>query len=467
MVCLTEETTRRRRRKPVHSADAARPAGSGKPVARRTRRRKTVSSGKKRVTSQRAAAASVKQPVRRRRTVRKKKRTNLLENPIFQTNGLLGDHGKKWDAPLVVITLMLLFCGWVSLMSASYPDAYYDASKSVMFYAVRQLIYAIVGIVAMLAIAAFDYHRYHALGKGLYVLSIVTLIGVLTPLGTTINNARRWLFGFQPSELAKLAIILTFASFVSLHPERIRTLRGLIPYALAYGAVAGLLCMEPHLSATIIILVVAVAILFVGGMRIWYFLPVGIIGAIGSVVAYTTMTHVHTRVSAWLHPFDFAQSKGFQAVQSLIAIGSGGLFGRGLGQSRQKFLFLPEPMNDFIFSVVCEELGYVGALLFLIMFLYFISRGFLIAYRAPDRFGSLIAVGITTQLGFQILMNLCVVSGIFPVTGVSLPFFSYGGTALVMQLIEVGILLNISRHIPPSRRAEQQLRAAGKRRNLR
>lgn len=413
-----------------------------------------------------ATTAPTKQPVRRR-TTRRKKRTNLLENPIFQANGLLGDRGRKWDAPLLVITLMLLFCGWVSLMSASFPDAYYDASKGVMYYAIRQLIYAVVGIIAMLSLSAFDYHRYHALGKLLYGASILTLLLVLTPLGTTINKAQRWIWGFQPSELAKLAIILTFASFVSLHPERIRTLRGLLPYATAYGLVAVLLCLEPHLSATIIILVVAVAILFVGGMRLWYFVPVGIIGGIGSVVAYFTMTHVHTRVSAWLHPFDFAQTKGFQAVQSLIAIGSGGLFGRGLGQSRQKFLFLPEPMNDFIFSVVCEELGYVGAMLFLIMFLYFIYRGFLIAYRAPDRFGSLIAVGITTQLGFQILMNLCVISGIFPVTGVSLPFFSFGGTALVMQLIEVGILLNISRHIPPSRKAEQQLRAAGKRRGLR
>ena len=467
MVCLAEETTWRRKRKPMRS-DARHPAGveKRKTAVRKKRRRKPAENGNKRAAAPTATGTPVRQTARRR-PARRKSRNSLLGFSLLEPSEWLNDRGKKWDWPLVTITAMLLVCGLVSLMSASYPDAMYDASKSTLYYLIRQSMYAAVGIILMLAVANFDYHRYHALGKFLYAVSVLGLFLVLTPLGTTINKARRWIWGFQPSELAKLAIILTFASFVSLKPERIRTLRGLVSYAIAYGVIAGFLAAEPHMSATIIILVVAVAILFVGGMHLWYFVPVGILGAAGSLVAYFTMTHVQTRVSAWLHPFDYAQGKGFQAVQSLIAIGSGGLFGRGLGQSRQKFLFLPEPMNDFIFSVVCEELGFIGAILFMAMFAYFIYRGFLIARRAPDRFGCLIAVGITTQMSFQVLMNLCVVTGIFPVTGASLPFFSFGGTALIMQLVEVGILLNISKHIPPSRRAEQQMRAAGKRRGLR
>ena len=467
MVWLTEDTRRRRKRSPTR-AQASRAAGTRteKQTVRKKRRRKLADSGTEQIRRRTTNGVPMRRTMRRR-PIYWKKLSELMERPIFQAHGLLSDYKGKWDWSLFVITIALLFCGLVSLMSASYPDAYYDASKGTLYYFIRQLIYAVIGIIMMLCTSAYDYHRYHVAGRMLYVISVVALFAVLTPFGTTINQSRRWIMGFQPSELAKLAVILMFASGVSAHPERIRTLRGLLPYAGVYAIIAIFLAAEPHMSAAIIILIIAVAILFVGGMRLWYFIPVGAVGGIIGTIAFLTMTHVQTRVSAWLHPFDFAQTKGFQAVQSLIAIGSGGLFGRGLGQSRQKFLFLPEPMNDFIFSVVCEELGFIGAILILIMFLYFIYRGFLLACRAPDRFGSLIAVGITTQLGFQILMNLCVVSGIFPVTGVSLPFFSFGGTALVMQLFEVGILLNISRHIPPSRREERQLRAAGKRRGLR
>jgi cell division protein FtsW len=200
------------------------------------------------------------------------------------------------------------------------------------------------------------------------------------------------------------------------------------------------------------LIVIGISILFIGGMRLWYFIPVGVLGVAGSIAAYITMPHVRSRLKVFLDPFSASQGAGWQASQSLIAIGSGGLFGLGLGDSRQKFMYLPEPMNDFIFSVVCEELGFIGAALILIMFAYFVYRGYSIAFRAEDRFGCLMAVGITTHFAFQILLNLMVISGLFPVTGVSLPLFSYGGTALVLQLIEIGILLNISRHIPLSRK---------------
>lgn len=406
-------------------------------ISQPVKRSATSAAVRKRTTT---ATQTARRPVRRRR-------------PSTWSYGLLSDYKRKWDTPLFMVTLMLLGCGLIALMSASYPTGYYSTDgKGPMFYILHQGGFAILGVVMMLFLSAFDYHRYHVLGKGLYLVSVIALILVLTPLGSSLNGSRRWLFGFQPSEFAKLAVILTFSSFISLNPRRIQKIRGLIPYGLALCVLIFLLALEPHMSASMILVVIGVSILFVGGMHIWYFIPVGIIGFVGGIGAYMTMPHVQSRLQVFLDPFSASQGTGWQASQSLIAIGSGGLFGLGLGDSRQKFMYLPEPMNDFIFSVVCEELGFIGATLILIMFAYFIYRGYSIAFRAEDRFGCLMAVGITTHFAFQILLNLMVVSGLFPVTGVSLPLFSYGGTALVMQLVEIGILLNISRHIPPSRK---------------
>lgn len=410
---------------------------------------RTTAQGQQRRT---AHPSAVRQPqaTQKRQTVQR--RPVKRKGSSIWRSGLLGDIRLKFDTPLLMITLMLLGSGLIALMSASYPTGYYNNSDNgPLFYISRQSFAAVLGLIAMFFVSAFDYHRYHVLGKGLYLLSAIFLVLVLTPLGQTHNNATRWIFGFQPSELAKLAIILTFSSFVSVRPEKIRSVRGLLPYIAAMSVYIFLLYKEPHMSAALIIVVIGFSILFIGGMRLWYFIPIGVIGVIGGIFSYFTLNHIQERINIFLNPFLDAQNTGYQAVQSLIAIGSGGLFGLGLGQSRQKFMYLPEPMNDFIFSVICEELGFIGASLFLVMFAYFIYRGYSIARRAEDRFGALLAVGITTQFAFQILLNLAVVSGLFPVTGVSLPLFSYGGTALVMQLLEIGILLNISRHIPPSR----------------
>ncbi|MDO5548199.1 MAG: putative peptidoglycan glycosyltransferase FtsW [Eubacteriales bacterium] len=406
-------------------------------------------------TGTKAASRTASTAVRRRSAAAPQtaRRPAQRKQPSTWSYGLLSDYKRKWDTPLFMVTLMLLGCGLIALMSASYPTGYYSTDgKGPMFYILHQGGFALLGVLLMLFLSAFDYHRYHVLGKGLYLASVIALILVLTPLGSSLNGSQRWLFGFQPSEFAKLAVILTFSSFVSLNPRRIQKIRGLVPYGLALCLLILLLAMEPHMSASLILVVIGVSILFVGGMQIWYFIPVGVLGFVGGVGAYLTMPHVQKRLQVFLDPFSASQGDGWQASQSLIAIGSGGLFGLGLGDSRQKFMYLPEPMNDFIFSVVCEELGFIGATLILIMFAYFIYRGYSIAFRAEDRFGCLMAVGITTHFAFQILLNLMVVSGLFPVTGVSLPLFSYGGTALVMQLIEIGILLNISRHIPPSRK---------------
>ena len=358
----------------------------------------------------------------------------------------------KLDTPLLLITIMLLIVGLISLLSASYPKGYYNAKIGPFYYFIRQFGMAMVGLLLMWIVSCFPYEKYRNYAFLLYGVSTVLLVLVLTPLGTTLNRSQRWLFGFQPSEIAKLAIIILFSLLASNKPDSVLRVRTLLCYAVLVAVYVGLLAKEPHMSAAMIIIIIAFAILFVAGMHIGFLVPIGIAGAGIAVASYFLLGHVRDRLNVFFDPFSDPTDKGYQAVQSLIAIGSGGTFGLGLGQSRQKFLYLPEPMNDFIFSVICEELGFIGAALILILFAYFVYRGFSIARRAADRFGCFVATGITMQFAFQILLNLAVVSGLFPVTGASLPLFSYGGTALVMQLLEIGILLNISRHIPPSKK---------------
>lgn len=373
------------------------------------------------------------------------------QNPIIQN--MLREFKRPFDQPMLLITIMLLVTGLIFILSASYPKGYYSTSESIgpMTYFFNQLKSVMIGLVVMVLASAFDYRQYHMWGKVLYLISTLLLIAVPF-LGTEYKGAKRWLFGFQPSELAKISLILVVASMISMHPKRIRTIKGLLPYGVVLGVFILLLVPEKHTSAMLILTMITVVMLTVGGMRLWYYIPVGVVGAIGAVVLYASMAHVRGRFAVWLHPFDYPLTGGWQACQSLIAVGSGGLIGLGIGQSRQKFLYLPEPMNDFIFAVVCEELGLIGAVLVILLFAYFIFRGFWIACRAEDQMGCLLATGITTKFAVQTIINLCVVTGIFPVTGASLPLFSYGGTAMILQLLEIGILLNVSRHIPQSKR---------------
>ncbi|MGM9630826.1 putative lipid II flippase FtsW [Butyricicoccus sp.] len=424
------------------------------PTASNTKRRGFP---RRRAASRRSpkkAQAQSRQNSRGKRRVRRSRaqaRSPMQPRNAFQL-GLLEQSKKKFDAPLLLITVMLLVVGLIALLSASYPKGYYSSEIGPFYYFIRQLGMAAVGLVLMWGVSCIDYTIYKRWAFILYFISFVMLVLVLTPLGTSLNNAQRWLFGFQPSEVAKLAIILLFSTMASARPESVRSVKGLLVYVALIGIYILLLAMEPHMSASMILIVIGFVILFVAGMHVWFLVPIGIGGVIIAVIAYFTLNHVQERINIFLNPFLDAKDTGYQSVQSLIAIGSGGAFGLGLGQSRQKFLYLPEPMNDFIFSVICEEMGFVGAALILVLFAYFVYRGFSIARRAADRFGCLLATGITMQFAFQILLNLAVVTGLFPVTGASLPLFSYGGTALVMQLVEIGILLNISRNIPPSKK---------------
>ncbi len=360
------------------------------------------------------------------------------------------------DTAFILLVLLLTGVGLIMLFSASYTNAYYYQDGNGMYFVVRQGLFAVAGVAAMIAVSYVNYQKLHYYAIPVLVISILLLGLVLVPgIGVTINKATRWLplfsrkLTFQPSEIVKIGVIMSFSSIATIFGPRIKEFRrGMCVFLGLIGLIAGLLYFEPHLSATIIIAVTGMAIVFVAGARIWHFLAL-VVGAGGLMGVYILFSgHVSTRLKVWLDPFIDPLDKGYQAVQSFLAIGSGGFWGVGLGRSRQKQLYLPMSENDFIFSVICEELGFVGAVLIIVMFAALIIRGYWIAMHARDKFGCLLAVGVTTQIAVQTVVNLCVVTGLMPVTGAALPFFSYGGTSLMIQLAEVGILLSVSRQIP-------------------
>ena len=359
------------------------------------------------------------------------------------------------DMPTMCATLLLLLVGLIALFSASYSNALYTQGSATYFIA-RQLKWAAGGLIAMFLLSKWDYHDYKYLTIPAIAISVFLLILVLIPgVGTTTKGATRWLFGFQPSELAKDAVIICFAAWASTKYRDVRHWKKLLyPYGALLAVYIFLLAKEPHNSAIIITCGIGLIMLIAAGLRIWFLIPAGILAVLGAFASYLTFEHVRNRVNIWLDPFSDMRKTGFQAAMGQIAIGSGGLFGRGLGNGMQKQLYLPEPHNDFIFATWCEEMGLIGALAVIAVFAYLIWRGLRIARSSPDRMGMLLATGITAKLAIQTIMNLFVVTGLMPVTGASLPFFSYGGTALMLQLAEMGILLNVSRYMRIEARTE-------------
>lgn len=358
------------------------------------------------------------------------------------------------DMPYVILLLLLLGTGLITMYSASYAVGYYYQDSSTYFI-IRQLIFAVIGLAAMYAVSFVRYQTLSRWALPATIVSFILLALVFTPLGVTRNQARRWLnlgVQFQPSELAKIAIIVCFATLATAFADRMKTFKyGMAPFLCIIAVYAALLYKQPHLSATIIIAGTGIVIIFVAGASLKWLFGMAGMGVLGAIAFIFAKPYAMTRIKIWLDPFIDPLDKGWQGVQSQLAIGSGGFFGLGLGQSRQKHLYLPEPANDFIFSVICEELGFIGAMLIIIAFAAFIIRGYQIAMRAPDKFGCLLATGITTQIAIQTIVNICVVSGIMPITGAALPFFSYGGTSLFILLAEVGIVLSVSRQIPASK----------------
>lgn len=376
------------------------------------------------------------------------------ENRIVDYTDDSGIGRGSIDVPFLLLTLLLLTIGVVMVLSASFARAYYSAASkhNPAYYFTRQLGFAVFGVAAMLFASRFPIGFYRKFSGILLLFSVAMLLLVLVG-GKEVNGSRRWfeMFGvtFQPSEIAKIAVILFDAQLVCRYKNEMGTFKkGVLPFGIVAAVIVGLLILEPHLSASIIILGVTAVLMFLGGTRLIWFLAGGGVVGLGFLLAINVLHYSSDRISAWLDPFADTSDTGYQIVQSLYAIGSGGFSGLGLGAGRQKYLYLPEEHNDFIFAVVCEELGFIGAALILVLFALLIIRGYWLALHCRDRYSFLVCAGITSLLALQVILNVAVVTSLIPCTGISLPFFSYGGTALLIQLAEMGIILSISRDIP-------------------
>lgn len=357
------------------------------------------------------------------------------------------------DLPFLFLILILVCFGLVILFSASYAVAMYRRNDPYA-YLRPQLLYALMGLAAMWVASRVDYHIYHKLAWPLFGLSLVLLTVVL--FMPEYNGCKRWIVipgvgTLQPSEIAKFSVILLFSHIISLNHDRMKTFRvGVLPFGLILGMVAVLMLLEPHLSGTLLIMGIGAVLMFVGGTGLkWFGLAgAGAVSAVAGAVIFLPdlVPYAANRLESWLDPFADPLGKGHQTIQSLYAIGAGGAAGLGLGNSRQKYLYVPEPQNDFIFSILCEELGFLGAMVVLGLFLALLLRGLLIATHAADKFGALLCVGFVVQVVMQAVLNVAVVTNTIPNTGISLPFFSSGGTSLMMLLGEMGIVLSVSRY---------------------
>lgn len=361
------------------------------------------------------------------------------------------------DRPLFYLILVLLVIGLIMLFSASYAYSYYYFDNSYHFIT-PQALFAVFGLVLMGLISLFDYHHLHKFAFPLFFITLGLLVAVKvladTSIAPILNGGNRWLYigpvNFQPSEVAKFALVLIFAHLISINYHKMGTFRyGVLPYLIILLMIAGLILVENHVSATLIILAIAAVMLFIGGVKLRWFGVAGGLAGVGILylVLYSDkFSYALDRIKGWWYPFNPPEGVDtWQTQQSLMAIGSGQALGLGLGQSRQKYLYLPEPQNDFIFAIVCEELGFVGALVIILLFALLIWRGIVVSLNANDKFGTMLGIGITAQVGIQVILNIMVVTNSIPNTGISLPFFSYGGTSLVILLCEMGVLLSISR----------------------
>ncbi len=373
---------------------------------------------------------------------------------------LLQKKPSSVDKPFLILVLLLLGIGLVMLYSASYAQSEYDtAYKSSSKYLQKQAVCAMIGVAAMFFFSRIPAKLWYRLAWIVYALAIVLLLSVLV-IGQTVNGAKRWInfagIQFQPSEIAKFAMILLLARLTKRYGEEAKTFRyGVLGFGCAMLGLLVPLALEKHLSAILLMGMVGVVMMFVAGTS-GKWLMAGAAAAAAFVLVYiSVMGYAGDRVTAWLHPERDPADTGYQILQSLYAIGSGGLFGLGFGRSKQKYLYLPFQYNDYIFAVVCEELGLVGAMAIIAVFSALIARGFWIALRSRDRFSTVLAAGLTTLIAVQTILNLGVVTNLLPSTGIALPFFSYGGTALAVNLGEMGVILSISRQRDQAKQLEE------------
>ena len=369
---------------------------------------------------------------------------------------------ERVDIPFLVLLMALLTVGLIMLYSASSAQSAYDTGYTdTTRYLQKQAVCAAIGLAAMAFMSRLPTDLWYAMAWPLYGVSILLLVLVLL-FGQSVNGARRWIniggLQFQPSEIAKFTMILLFARLTRGFGNSVKKFRyGVLGFGGALLGILVPLALEKHLSAIMLMGMVAVVMMFVAGTHPKWLLMGAGAAAVFVVVYISLMGYAGDRVTAWLHPEQDPADTGYQILQSLYAIGSGGLFGLGLGRSRQKYLYLPFQYNDYIFAVICEELGFVGALAIIVLFAALILRGYWIALHAHDRFSTVLAAGLITLIAVQTILNLCVVTNLLPSTGIALPFFSYGGTALAVNLGEMGIVLSVSRHRNHAARQEEEI----------
>lgn len=360
-----------------------------------------------------------------------------------------GDN-KSFDFPLLIIVLILMIVGLIMIMSASSIRAYNDHGKAHYFFQ-RQLLFSLAGLLGMYILSRVDYHYYYKLSKIIIIIGFFLLVLVLFPgIGRSAGGARRWIplgfFDLQPSELAKLSIIIYISSFISRKRESIKEFKqGILPVLIVVSIFSILIIQQPDMGTSVNIVGIAFLLLLIGGMKFKHFVFISTSGSLVGLYYIYSAAYRLNRVKTFLDPWKDPRGSGYHIIQSLLALGSGGLTGIGPGNSRQKFLYLPEPGTDFIFAILGEEFGLIGTLFVLILFGTLAYRGILIALNAPDLFGSLMAIGIITMLVIQVIINIGAVTSLLPVTGITLPFISYGGSSLLVSLSGIGIMLNISR----------------------
>ena len=357
----------------------------------------------------------------------------------------------KVDYPFLYLVLLLLGVGLAMLYSASYAQSAYDTGYEISTkYLQKQAVCAAMGLIAMYCFSRIPVQIWYRFAWPLYGVSIALLLSVLV-IGQEVNGAKRWIniagLQFQPSEVAKFTMILLFARLTRNYGQDARQFRfGVLGFGMALLGILVPLALEKHLSAIMLMGMVAVVMMFVAGTDVRWLLAGAGAAAVFVVIYISFMGYAGDRVTAWLHPEQDPGDTGYQILQSLYAIGSGGLFGLGLGKSRQKYLYLPFQYNDYIFAICCEELGLLGVTAIIVLFAMTLLRGYWIALHARDRFSAVLASGLVTLIAVQTVLNLCVVTNLLPSTGIALPFFSYGGTALAVNLGEMGIVLQISRY---------------------
>ena len=363
-------------------------------------------------------------------------------------------RGRMDFSVLLVITALCAF-GLVMIFSASYYYAqhYSGANNDSFYYLKRQLIYLLLGYPVMLLISMIDYRIIERLRSVFLAISLILLVAVLI-WGQDLNGGKRWLniagISIQPSELAKFGLMIFMCSYMSRHRHEMNTFRfGMLPMLIAIGSIAGLVMLQPNMSMAVIIGFIGVVLLYLGGCDLKQLIVLGVIGIVGVLVLAYAQPYRVARMTSFSNPETDPLGSGYQLLQSFYAIGSGGFFGKGLNNSYQKLLYMTYGESDFIFAILCEEFGFIGGLIVILMYAWIVFRGIVIAMRCRNRFGSLLAAGISIVFGFQVFVNIGVVTGLLPTTGQALPFISAGGTSLLVFLAAMGLLLSISRDVNP------------------